>query len=372
MRRVIVGMSGGVDSSVAALLLQRQGYAVEGLFMFNWDEDEEGYCTAAQDFQDARQVCDELGITLHRADFSRDYREQVFQYLLDEYASGRTPNPDVLCNREIKFKSFLKYARRLGADKIATGHYARLERNQGLTRLLKGVDNNKDQSYFLAAVPAEAFAHALFPLGGLHKREVRELAQQAGFANYDKKDSTGICFIGERRLESFLSNYLPAQPGPIQALDGPLAGQRIGEHSGLMYYTLGQRKGLGIGGRQAAGEAPWYVIRKDLDSNTLLVSQDPQHSALLSQALECADFHWVNSPPRLPLRCAAKIRYRQADQTCEVLTAKGGGLRVRFAKPQKAAAPGQYLVLYDGQRCLGAGAIEATQSLAADDGSRAA
>lgn len=362
--RIIVGMSGGVDSSVAALLLIEQGYAVEGLYMFNWADDEQGYCTAAEDYQDATRVCDELKIPLHRADFSAEYRERVFKYFLNEYAAGRTPNPDVLCNREIKFKSFLEYALRLGAGLIATGHYARVQQDgQGReehTRLLRARDASKDQTYFLCAVPAPALSRVLFPLGTLLKTEVRAMAAARGLAVHDKKDSTGICFIGERRFRDFLASYLPAKPGPI-CTDLAGGGTRaLGTHQGLMYYTLGQRRGLGIGGQQQAGEQPWYVVDKDLDSNTLWVSQDPHHPKLRCRTLRTEAMHWIGLVPELPLHCTARIRHRHADQPCRVqmhADEKKEGLVLSFDVPPHAPAPGQFVALYQGETCLGGAAI---------------
>ena len=357
-KRVIVGMSGGVDSSVSAALLIDQGYSVEGLFMFNWAEDEQGYCTAAEDFQGAAQVCNELKIPLHRADFSKEYRELVFEYFLQEYAAGRTPNPDVLCNREIKFKLFLEYAQRLGAGLIATGHYARL-RQEPETRLLRAGDAAKDQTYFLCAVPAEALSFVLFPIGGLLKSEVRQIALQRGFPNHDKKDSTGICFIGERRFRDFLSSYLPAQPGPICCMADSGKKQELGSHSGLMYYTLGQRRGLGIGGRRMAEENPWYVTSKDLETNTLWVSQDAHHPNLRRRRVVTETMHWIGPPPALPLNCTGRIRHRHADQPCLVQSA-GQGVEILFDEPQQAMAPGQFVVLYEAEVCLGGGAIVRT------------
>ena len=358
---VIVGMSGGVDSSVAAALLLEQGYGVEGLYMFNWAEDEQGYCAAAEDFQDAADVCKVLNITLHRADFSKEYRERVFEYFLAEYAAGRTPNPDVLCNREIKFKSFLEYATKLGADRIATGHYARVGVEEGSVRLLRARDAGKDQTYFLCMVPARALAQSLFPLGTLLKREVRSMAAERGLHVHDKRDSTGICFIGERRFRDFLRGYLPALPGPIRAQLANGQEREIGQHLGLMYYTLGQRRGLGIGGHALADERPWYVIGKDLEANTLRVSQDAGHPALRGRRLRTAQMHWIGAPMELPFRCTARIRHRHADQRCEV-RALSHGLEVAFDEPQQAPAPGQFVVLYDGERCLGGAEIEAVSA----------
>ena len=366
---VIVAMSGGVDSSVVAWQLKQAGYTVEGLHMTNWEADDE-YCSAAADLQDARRVAEQLGITLHHVNFADEYRDRVFDYFLAEYAAGRTPNPDVLCNREIKFGVFADYARRLGATRVATGHYARVDHSGGLPRLLKGVDENKDQSYFLHAVSAEAFATTLFPLGALDKREVRQLATEAGLATHRKKDSTGICFIGERPFREFLSRFLPAQPGNIVDEDG----RTVGRHAGLMYYTTGQRQGLGIGGRRDAGDAPWYVAAKQLASNELLVVQGKEHPLLYTQAVTCNDVSWINGAPAGladGLRLSAKVRYRQADQRCTVI-ADDNGVRIDFDAPQWAVACGQYAVLYDGDLCLGGGAIDRLQAGVAVDAARAA
>lgn len=350
---VIVGMSGGVDSSVSAWRLLQQGYEVQGLFMSNWDEDEDGYCTAAEDYQDAREVCAQIGIPLHKVSFAGEYRERVFAYFLDEYRAGRTPNPDVLCNREIKFGVCFDYARRLGADWVATGHYARVAHGPQ-PRLLRGVDAEKDQSYFLHAMPGSALARTLFPIGDLQKSEVRRMARELTLPVFDKKDSTGICFIGERPFAEFLANYLPAQPGDIETLDG----ERVGRHSGLMYYTLGQRQGLGIGGRAGANESPWYVAAKDLRRNVLIVVQGHDHPALLCSSLQAGQVSWVaGHPPTLPLQCMAKVRYRQRDQHCTVYPLAGGQIRVDFDTPQRAVTPGQYVVLYAGDECLGGGVI---------------
>lgn len=359
--KVIVGLSGGVDSSVSAYLLQQQGYRVEGLFMKNWDEDDgTEYCTAKADLADAQQVCNTLGIPLHTANFAADYWDGVFEHFLAEYRAGRTPNPDILCNREIKFKVFLDYARVLGADKIATGHYAQLHSHQGQTQLHKGLDPNKDQSYFLHAVSAQAFSQTLFPIGHLEKPAVRAIAQQQGLITHNKKDSTGICFIGERRFKDFLSQYLPAQPGNIESEDGTL----LGTHSGLMYHTLGQRQGLGIGGVAGASESPWYVAQKDLTRNVLVVVQGAQHPLLLSQRLIANQVHWINPPPQAQRFSAhAKTRYRQADQACEI-TLQGDQLQVQFEHPQRAVTPGQSVVFYQGSQCLGGAVIETTYPLA--------
>lgn len=353
--KIIVGLSGGVDSAVAAALLLETGAEVEALHMTNW-EDDDGYCSAAADLQDARRVCDQLGIPLHHVNFAKQYRDRVFRQFLDEYAAGRTPNPDVLCNREIKFGVFLEYAKRLGGERLATGHYARTAVIDGGVVLRKGADPDKDQSYFLHAVSAGALAETVFPLGELTKAEVRSKARDCGLDVHDKKDSTGICFIGERPFREFLSRYLPAQPGPIFSADG----REIGEHGGLVFYTLGQRQGLGIGGRRDAGDEPWYVVAKDVVTNSLIVDQGD--SALLRcEALLAAAPNWIGPAPAIldgGFRCAAKIRYRQPDQHCTVRTAHGGALHVAFDTPQRAVAPGQFAVFYEGDRCLGGAVIE--------------
>ena len=354
-KRVILGLSGGVDSAVAAVLLQEAGADVHALHMTNW-EDDDGYCTAAEDLQDARRVCEQLDIPLHAANFARQYRDQVFEYFLDEYRKGRTPNPDVLCNREIKFGVFRDYAKRLGGDLLATGHYARTAIIDGHGALLKGRDANKDQSYFLHAVSAEALAETVFPLGDLDKAEVRRLARDSGLAVYDKKDSTGICFIGERPFKEFLSTYLPANPGPMRTPDG----EEVGSHEGLMYYTLGQRQGLRIGGRKGRAEEPWYVVAKDVPGNALIVAQG-EHELLFSDGLLATDASWIGPTPdglASGMSCQAKIRYRQKDQACTVSLQHDGTLEVRFAERQKAIAPGQFVVFYDGERCLGGAVID--------------
>lgn len=362
-KKVIVGMSGGVDSSVSALLLQQQGFEVEGLFMKNWDEDDgTEYCTAMQDLTDARMVCETLGIPLHTASFAAEYWDRVFEHFLEEYKAGRTPNPDILCNKEIKFRAFLDYALQLGADYIATGHYVRkFEDNDG-AYLLKGLDPNKDQSYFLYAVSEEKIAKTLFPVGNIEKPKVRELAEQHGLITHDKKDSTGICFIGERKFTDFLKQYLPAQPGDIVTEKGVV----IGKHSGLMYHTIGQRQGLGIGGLKEFSEAPWYVAKKDLETNQLVVVQGKNHPLLFTNALKVSHIDWINAKhPALPLRCTAKTRYRQPDQDC-IIESIGDGLRVTFDKPQRAITPGQSLVIYVGETCLGGGIIESTFNIEQD------
>jgi tRNA-specific 2-thiouridylase len=348
-------MSGGVDSSVAAHLLKEQGYRVSGLFMVNWTEDEEGYCSSAQDFQDARAVCEELAIPLHRVDFSREYRERVFARFLADYAAGKTPNPDVLCNREVKFQPFRDHALRLGADWIATGHYARIAHGADGPRLLRSVTEDKDQTYFLATVARAQLERVLFPVGGLTKPQVRALAQRAGLPVHRKKDSTGICFIGEREFREFLARYLQPHPGPI--VDD--AGAAVGEHQGLMYYTLGQRRGLRIGGRRGAREAPWYVIAKDPAAHALVVSQDPRHPRLMADVVDTEPFHWIRRPATLPGGLRARIRHRQVLQACRAEPLIDGGLRVHFDEAQRAAVSGQFLVVYDGEECLGGGEIRA-------------
>ena len=356
--KVIVGMSGGGDSSVSALLLLQQGYEVEGLFMKNWDEDDgTEYCTAKEDLADAEAVCAKLGIKLHTANFAAEYWDNVFEHFLAEYKAGRTPNPDILCNREIKFKVFLEYAEMLGADKIATGHYVRQGIRDGHPRLLKGLDGNKDQSYFLHAVPEAAIARTLFPVGELEKPEVRALAEQHDLVTAKKKDSTGICFIGERRFRDFLQQYLPAQPGTIETPEG----DEIGQHMGLMYYTLGQRQGLGIGGLANYSEDPWYVAAKDLERNVLIVVQGKHHPLLYTNALATEAMDWVaGKPPVQQGRFTAKTRYRQSDCPCEIVAQADGSVEVIFNDPQWAVTPGQSLVLYDNDICLGGGVIRAT------------
>jgi len=350
--KIVVGISGGVDSAVAALLLKRAGHEVTGLFMKNWEEDDDnGHCGAEEDLKSARAVCDHLSIHLRTVNFATEYWDRVFSYFLSEYRAGRTPNPDVLCNKEIKFKAFLDHALTLGADKIATGHYARVAHAAGRYRLMKARDTNKDQSYFLYLLGQEALAHALFPVGDFAKTEVRQLAREAGLPNHDRHDSTGICFIGERDFKSFLARYLPAQSGEMRTLAGTLKGK----HDGVMYYTIGQRHGLGIGG---GGEA-WYVVAKDVARNILYVEQGEHHPALYSEALIAGQLHWIgDAPPPWPRKLRAKTRYRQPDQDC-IVEVQGEGLRVAFDKPQRAVTPGQSVVFYDGEECLGGGIIEA-------------
>ena len=354
-RSVVLGLSGGVDSAVAAILLQRAGAQVQALHMTNW-EDDDGYCTAAEDLQDARRICEQLGIPLHHVNFSKQYRDRVFEYFLAEYRAGRTPNPDVLCNREIKFGVFLEYARRLGGELLATGHYARTATIDGEPALLKGADRGKDQSYFLHAVSADAIAATVFPLGDLVKDDVRRIARDHGLQVHDKKDSTGICFIGERPFREFLATFLPARPGNIETT----AGDVLGEHAGLMFYTLGQRQGLGIGGRNDAGELPWYVVDKRLDDNVLVVDQGDS-PWLYSDAIEASNAHWIGAAPVSPgggVDLSVKLRYRQPDQSCRARVTTGDTLEITFEEPQRAVAPGQYAVFYDGDRCLGGAVIE--------------
>jgi len=351
---VIVGMSGGVDSAVAALLLRDAGFSVQGLFMSNWDDDD-GYCTAAADFQDARRVCEILGLPLHRVSFAKAYRERVFSLFLREYAAGRTPNPDVLCNREIKFGICFEYMQRLGADWIATGHYAQVRHGSPCPELLKAADSAKDQSYFLHSVAASALSKTLFPLGQLQKAQVRAMAHAAGLPVFDKPDSTGICFIGERPFQEFLSQHLRTAPGPIETADGRV----LGEHAGLALYTLGQRSGLKIGGRAGAAAAPWYVADKVMARNALIVVQDQNHPLLLSDAFSVEQMHWINpgDVSELPLECAVKTRYRQNDLDCVVRASDDGTWRVALERAARSVTPGQYAVFYQGERCLGGGII---------------
>lgn len=353
MSRVVIGMSGGVDSSVAALVLKEAGYEVIGVFMKNWDDrDETGACTADADYDDVRRVCDQIGIPYYTVNFEREYWDRVFVYFLEEYKRGRTPNPDVMCNKEIKFKAFLEKAMHLEADYLATGHYAQIGQESGSYTLLRGNDQNKDQSYFLYTLGQKQLAKTLFPIGHMTKKEVREKAVQANLATAHKKDSTGICFIGEKDFKEFLSKYLPAQPGEIRTLDGELKGY----HDGLMYHTIGQRKGLGIGG---AGE-PWFVVGKDLATNTLLVAQGQKHPALYSEGLRAADLSWVaGKPPAVSFECTAKFRYRQADQKVSVQITEAVA-EIKFHEKQRAITPGQAVVFYEGPVCLGGGTIEET------------
>lgn len=351
---VIVGLSGGVDSAVAALLLQQQGYHVEAVFMQNWQDQNDSHCTAFQDLADAQKICDSLKIKLHTVNFSQEYWDKVFQYFLDEYAAYRTPNPDVLCNKEIKFKAFLDFAKQLGADFIATGHYARIKYLNGKYQLLKAIDNNKDQSYFLHLLNQEQLAPSLFPIGELTKPQVRELAKQHGFANYAKKDSTGICFIGERKFKNFLSEYLLNKPGDIVTTENKV----IGKHDGLMFYTIGQRQGLKIGGQKNAQEAPWYVAEKDVRNNRLIVTQNKNDPALAATKLSCDQVHWISGEQPDFSQCyTAKIRYRQTDQPCKIIPQDGSKLQVEFDTPQWAITPGQAVVFYSNEICLGGATI---------------
>ncbi|QAY65199.1 tRNA 2-thiouridine(34) synthase MnmA [Paenibacillus protaetiae] len=363
--RVVVGMSGGVDSSVTALLLKRQGYDVVGIFMKNWDDtDEFGVCSAEEDAEDVRRVCDQIGIPYYTVNFEKQYYDKVFTYFLDEYKRGRTPNPDVMCNREIKFGDFLQMAIDLGADYLATGHYARLATAEdGSKQLLRGVDSNKDQTYFLSALNQSQLAKAMFPIGDLPKPEVRKIAEEAGLYTAKKKDSTGICFIGERNFKTFLSSYLPAQSGDMVDVR---TGEVKGRHDGLMYYTLGQRQGLGIGG-SGSGE-PWFVAGKDLEHNRLLVVQGENHPSLYSKGLTATGMNWIAPVrPEGPFACTAKFRYRQQDQHVTVTLQKDGTAQIVFDKPQKAVTPGQAVVLYDGDVCLGGGTIDAVQPVEASE-----
>ncbi len=353
--KIVVGLSGGVDSAVAALLAKRAGHDVVGLFMKNWeDDDDDEYCSTREDLVDAVAAAERIGIEVEAVNFAAEYRERVFASFLAEYRAGRTPNPDVLCNAEIKFKAFLDHALALGADKIATGHYARVEERQGRHVLLKGLDPGKDQSYFLHRLDQSQLARTLFPVGHLHKSEVRRIAREAGLGNHAKRDSTGICFIGERPFRAFLARYLPRAPGPMVTPEG----ERVGEHEGLMYYTLGQRQGLGIGGRRAGGGEPWYVAGKDLASNTLTVVQGHDHPLLQKRHLHAADASWIaGSPPASGADLAAKTRYRQADSACRVSVTEALAFDLDFAAPQWAVTPGQSAVLYRGDECLGGGVI---------------
>lgn len=351
-------MSGGVDSSVSAYLLQQQGYQVTGLFMKNWEEDDDTeYCSAAADLADAQAVCDKLGIELLTINFAAEYWDNVFEHFLEEYKAGRTPNPDILCNKEIKFKAFLEYAAEdLGADYIATGHYVRRRDINGTTQLLRGLDSNKDQSYFLYTLSHDQVAQSLFPVGELEKPEVRRIAEQLGLITAKKKDSTGICFIGERKFRDFLARYLPAKPGPIMTVDG----QEIGQHDGLMYHTLGQRKGLKIGGTREGSDEPWYVVDKDVENNILIVAQGHEHPRLMSAGLIAQQLDWVSREPLTqPMRCVVKTRYRQEDIPCTVTPLGDDKISVRFDNPVAAVTPGQSAVFYQDEVCLGGGVIEA-------------
>jgi len=355
-QRIMVGLSGGVDSAVAALTLLEQGHQVEALFMKNWEEDDDAeYCAAAEDLKDAQQVADKLGIKLHTMNFASEYWDRVFEHFLAEYRAGRTPNPDVLCNREIKFRAFLDHALEMGADAIATGHYADMQQDERGCHLMMAADTDKDQTYFLYMLGQRALCRARFPLAPFTKPEVRAKAAAAGFANARKKDSTGICFIGERRFKDFLANYLPANPGQIQTPDG----QVIGEHQGLMYYTLGQRQGLGIGGVADAPDEPWFVVAKDLARNVLVAAQGHDHPLLFRSELAASQLHWtLDRPPGEHFGAMARCRHRQPLQNCEVTLSDDDTMAVRFTTPQRALTPGQSVVLYQGQECLGGGIIQ--------------
>lgn len=357
---IVVGMSGGVDSSVAALLLQRAGESIEGLFMQNWEEDaREGGCRAEQDRRDAIAVCGRLGIRCHTRNFAAEYWDGVFAHFVAEYRAGRTPNPDILCNREIKFRTFLEHARALGAERIATGHYARVRRSGAQWHLLRGIDAAKDQSYFLYTLGQEQLAATVFPIGELPKSEVRRIAADAGLPTHAKKDSTGICFIGERDFREFLGRYLPAREGDIVDPQGVV----LGRHPGAFYFTLGQREGLNLGGVRGRPQAPWFVVGKDIERNRLIVDQGHDSPLLMSTQLRTASADWVaGHPPAATFECTAKTRYRQADQKCRVKVVEGDRLLVSFAESQRAVTPGQSLVLYQGESCLGGAVIESTDA----------
>jgi tRNA-uridine 2-sulfurtransferase len=354
-KTVVIGMSGGVDSSVAALLLKQQGYNLIGLFMRNWEEEDlAGHCTAEEDYEDVKRVCAKLGIPYYTVNFAKEYIDRVFDNFLEDYKKGRTPNPDVLCNREIKFGPFLDYAKKIGADYIATGHYARVKQENEHTYLLKGLDDNKDQTYFLNQLNEEQLSKTLFPVGHLTKPELRKIAEENDLITANKKDSTGICFIGERKFRDFLKNYLPAKPGDIKDLEG----NTVGKHEGLMYYTLGQRRGLNIGGLKGGSGDRWFVIEKDLKNNILYVNQG-EHERLFSNSLITHDMHWINGEPQnKEFDCTAKFRHRQPDQKVRVQILDNGYVKVIFDKKQRAITPGQWAVLYEGDICLGGGVID--------------
>ena len=351
---IVVGLSGGVDSAVAAHLLKKAGHRVDAIFMKNWEEDDtETYCSAAQDLKDAEHVCEKLNIPLRTVNFSAEYWDTVFEYFLAEHRAGRTPNPDILCNTEIKFKAFLDYATELGAEKIATGHYARISQNQHHYHLLKGVDNNKDQSYFLHGLNQLQLARTIFPLGDFTKIQVRELAQQLGLDIHNKKDSTGICFIGERKFKDFLEKYLNNKQGDIVDTEGNI----LGNHQGVTFYTIGQRQGLGIGGLAESKGEPWYVVDKDLEQNRLVVGQGNDHPRLFNASLVIENMHWIDPEYSVPERLSARIRYRQTPQQCKICSLNDQNYQIDFEIPQRAVTPGQYAVLYDEEICLGGGII---------------
>ena len=353
MENVAIGISGGVDSAVAAAIIVEQGYKAEGIFMKNWEEDSD-YCTSEEDYKDALQVCEILGIPLRSVNFSNEYWNNVFKYFLDEYKNGRTPNPDILCNTEIKFKTFLNYALELGADKIATGHHSRILNNKNSLLLARGSDKSKDQSYFLYGLSQKQLSHALFPIGDSNKTNIREKAKKLGFNNYCKKDSTGICFIGEKHFKKFLKRYLPAQPGDIITQKG----KTIGQHEGLMYHTIGQRQGLGIGGGHGKLDKPWYVLDKNMDNNTLIVGQGQDHRDLYHRNLSCSQINWINGEFPETKTLSAKIRYRAPDTPCKINRNTKWSISVMFDDPQFAIAPGQSIVFYDKDTCLGGGVID--------------
>jgi tRNA-specific 2-thiouridylase len=356
-KTILVGMSGGVDSSVTALLLKEQGHHIAGVFMKNWEEDDtDTYCPASIDMADAQTVCDQLGIELHRVNFAEEYWERVFTHFLTEYQAGRTPNPDILCNKEIKFKAFLHFAKQHGADYIATGHYARCHAKEGKFELLKGLDPQKDQSYFLHALDQSQLRYSLFPIGELDKTTVRSIASRAGFKNHAKKDSTGICFIGERKFKEFLNTYLPSKPGIIQTVEG----KTIGHHDGLMFYTLGQRQGLQIGGQKNSLQEPWYVVAKNIPQNILIVTQGANHPTLFAKTLWTENIHWINEVPCFPYQTVAKTRYRQTEQACIINQINDNQYRVDFLEMQRAMTPGQSVVFYQNDVCLGGGIITHT------------
>ena len=355
MKNIIVGMSGGVDSAVATYLLQKKGYHVEAIFMKNWEENSE-YCTTEKDYLDALRVCDVLGIDLRTVNFSKEYWNKVFQHFLSEYKSGRTPNPDILCNTEIKFKEFLNYAIQLGADKIATGHYVKTKLNKKKIKMYKSFDTKKDQSYFLYGLNQYQISKTIFPLGDLDKSQVRHYAKKLGFKNFNKKDSTGICFIGERNFKNFLKEYLPTKPGDIITSNK----EKVGNHDGLMYYTLGQRKGLGIGGAKNKLNSPWYVVSKDLKNNKLIVNQGHNHKNLYKTSLEGSNINWISGNKPLLKKFNAKIRYRMNDAPCTITELTSSTIRVKFDKPQFAIAPGQSIVFYNNDECIGGAIIDKT------------